>query len=353
MNKFLFHKAPSYRISRHIAFFVVIVLIFTLVLYSRSVDGQFLSLLKLTFFNALVFIGYAYLTIFLLIPLFLTERKFVLFAVSFLLLGFLLSVIKFSISDFLFYSSISPEFSETGSGLSARFVVVNTKDMSFIVALFVVAKFSKDWLIAEKQHHQLLKKYEELNLRLLQSHFEPHFLFNTLNNLYALSTSGSEKTLGVIQKFRRVLRFSIDEVQQKRVPVQKELEMIHNFIEIEQIRYGDRLHIETSITGTYENLEIVPFVLFTLVENCFRHGSSVDAGRPWIKLLFVFGKGKVKFEARNSIPGKCQSEVKIQEKGLAKLRQRLDLVYPRKYTLTVAGDKSEFLVNLELTLNQR
>jgi LytS/YehU family sensor histidine kinase len=327
------------------------VLIFSLVLYSRS-DGQsFLPLLKLTFINAIIFLGYGYLTIFILIPLFLSEQKYGWFALAFLLLGFFLSVIKISISDFIFYTSISPEYLSSKGILSLRYILVNTKDMSFIVALMIVVKYTKDWLIAEKQHQLLQTKYDELKLRLLQSHFEPHFLFNTLNNLYALSLINSAKTIDVIRKFKSILQFSINEAQLKRVPLKKELDMIQDFIEIERIRYGERLRVEYQVSGSTEKLEIAPFILFTLVENCFKHGSSPDAGKPWIELYLQSKEGRIVFETKNSIPTKCRSNQTFMEKGLTKLRQRLELIYSQRYSLILKGESMEFSVKLELKLS--
>lgn len=351
MNKFLFDTTLKYRIGRHLIFFVLLVLIFSLVLFSRSGDHEFLSLLKLTFINALFFMGYGYLTIFVLIPVFLSGRKYFWFGLVFLLTGFLLSALKLSISDFIFYTSISPEYLSSKGMLNFRYILINTKDMSFIVGLMVIVKFTKDWLIAEKQQKVLQKKYDELTLRLLQSHFEPHFLFNTLNNLYALSLVNSDKTPDVIRKFKRVLQFSITEAQLKRVPLKKEMEMIQDFLDIEQMRYGDRLRIEMKTMGSIENREIAPFILFTLVENCFKHGSSKDAGNPWINLSLRCENGIVRFEAKNSIPTKCQANQAFHERGLEKLRQRLELVYPKKYALNLKAEPMEFSVQLELILN--
>lgn len=351
MIKFLFHTNLKYRISRHILFFLLIVLVFSLVLYGSSVDQHFLPLLKLTFINAFIFLGYGYLTIFVLIPVFLLERQFFLFGLLFLFAGFFLSVIKLSISDFIFYSSFSPAFQSSKGLLNARYIFINTKDMSFIVGLLVIAKFTKDWLVVEKQHLALLKKYEELNLRVLQSHFEPHFLFNTLNNLYALSLSKSDKTLDVIRKFKRVLQFSINEAQLNKVPLSKEIELIQDFIEIEQIRYGERLQISNVITCNYDQLQIAPFLLFALVENCFKHGSSTDAGKPWIRLTLSCDNGFIRFMAKNSVPDKYKTTDTFQEKGLAKLRKRLDLIYPGKHILRLNEESMEFTVRLELNLN--
>lgn len=351
MNRFLFHTDLKYRLSRHITFFVIIVLVFTLVLFSRSHGQHFGELLLLTTLNAAFFLGYAYLMIFVIIPLFLPEKKYVLLGITFLTIGFLLSVLKLSISDFIFYSSISPEFIGSKGILNVRYILVNTKDMSFIVALFVIAKFTKDWLITENQQKQLEMKYTELKLRLLQSHFDPHFLFNTLNNLYALSLGNQRETLDVIQGFSRVLQFSITEAQKETVPVSEEMKMIEDFVRIEQIRYGNRLRVEIAATGDCPNQMIAPMLIFNLVENCFRHGSSTDMGQPWIHLSLVCEKGRICFEAKNSIPEKCNSPITIQEKGLSKLRQRLDIIYPKKYSLTLSEGSREFTAKLELDLN--
>ncbi len=350
MNKFLFHTELKYRLSRHIAFFVLLVTVFTLVLYSRSDAHSVWYFLKITFVNALIFLGYGYLTVFLLVPLFLPSHKYFYFAVSFLGLGFLLSALKLSVSDFIFYSSIAPEIMGSKGILNVRFILVNTKDMSFIAGLFVVVKFTKDWLIVENQSKSLQKKYDDLNLRMLQSHFEPHFLFNTLNNLYALSLGNPDKTLEVIRRFKRVLQFAITESRASKVPLQHEIEMIQNFVEIEQIRYGTRLRLNFRTTGNWENLEIAPLLLFTLVENCFKHGSSSDAGNPWIEISLKCTDGKLVFETRNSIPKLNPIPEPNQEKGLRRLRTRLGLIYPDKYLLELHEESERFDVKLELNL---
>lgn len=163
-------------------------------------------------------------------------------------------------------------------------------------------KLIKIWFEQQKEKFEIEKRTLQSELNLLKAQIHPHFLFNTLNNLYALSLINSEKTTDVIRKFKRILQFSIHDAQLKRVPLQKELDMIHDYIEIEQIRYGDRLRVEYQITGSAEKLEIAPFILFTLVENCFKHGSSADAGKPWIKLSLHVKDGLIIFETKNSIP---------------------------------------------------
>lgn len=350
MNKYLFHTTFKYRLCRHIAFFVIVVLVFTLVLFSRNSGQHFSQLLYITFINALFFLGFGYLILFVLIPRFLPGKKFFLLGISFLALGIFLSILKLSISDFIFYSSISPEFIGSKGLLSIRYILINTKDMSFIVALMVIAKFTKDWLITENQRKVLQNKYTKLNIRLLQPHFEPHFLFNTLNNIYALSFSDPVKTLDIIRKFKHLLQFSIIDAQKEKIHVSREIEMIEDFIQIEQIRYGERLHIENTVVGDFQDLVVAPFLMFTLVENCFKHGSSIDAGQPWIQLSLNCEKSRICFVAENSIPKKLRPVINIQEKSLLKLRQRLEIIYPNKYILILKESHQEFTAKLELDL---
>lgn len=263
----------------------------------------------------------------------------------------ILSAIKLSISDFIFYSAISPEFIGSKGMFTFRFMLINTKDMSFIVALLVIAKFSKDWVMAEKQYRVLRKKYDELNLKLLQRHFEPHSLFNTLNNMYSLSLRNFDETLDVICRFKRVLQFAIVDAQLEKVLLSREVEMINDYIRIEFLRYGTRLRLSNTIKGEINHQVIAPFLLFTLVENCFIYGSSNDAGYPWIELLLNCEKDKINFQTKNSIPNKIESTETGEYIHFKKLRQRLELIYPGKYNLLLQQKKQELTVKLDLVLS--
>lgn len=351
LDEFLFHRNLKYRVSRHMAFLAMIVLVFTWILHSRYPREPIYSLLVLILVNAAFFIGYSYLMLYVLIPRFLPQKNYFCFTLGFLVTGIVLSILKLSISDFIFYSSISPEYISSAGVLNTRYVLINTKDMSYIVALSVIAKFTKEWLIADAQKRSLELKYTQLKLRLLQSHFEPHFLFNTLNNLYALSLGNPQKMLDVIQRLSRVLRFSITEAQKPLVSVSEELDMIENYISIEQIRYGDRLLVESSVSGSCADKKIAPLLLFTLVENCFKHGSSTDAGKPWIYLSTICEKDRICFEAKNSIPQGMHAGMAAPGKGLSKLRERLELIYPKKYSLLIVEGSREFTAKLVIHLN--
>lgn len=351
MNKLLFDSKFNYRFGRHIAFFLLTVIAFTTLLFLQNGDGTFLHVLWLTFVNAIFFFSYAYLTIFLLIPEFLLKRKVLWFVLLFLLIGIGLSALKLVASDQIYYYAISPENIERTGIMNLRYIIVNSKDMTFIVALFCIAKFIKDFIHAEHNHKILEIKTKEAKRKLFQSQFDPHFMFNTINNLYALSLLNPEKTKDVIGRIKIVLNYIIEEIQKEYVRLQHEVALVENYIQLEKLRYGERLKVEFLKEGDFAAFFIPPMILFILVENCFKHGSSLDAGTPWIKIDVKTESAKILISVENSKPAKIQN-LKYQKKEhiqLTNLRKRLEIMYlPERFKLNITDAKNTFKVNIEL-----
>ncbi len=348
MNRFLFNNDLRYRLVRHFVFFAVTVLGFTFLVYLRNKNDGFAGALWITFVNSLFFFSYGYVTIFLLIPEFLLNRKAGWFVVLFLLIGVALSALKLMISDQIFYAALSPENSQSRGLFNFRFVVINTKDMTFIVALFCVAKFVKDFVHAEKTRKILQMETLEAKQRLYQSQFDPHFLFNTINNLYAISLLNPEKAIHVVARLKTVLHYIIDEIQNDFVALENEIVLVKNYIQLEKLRYGNRLKVDFIVDGNLQTAKIPPMILFFLVENCFRHGSSLDAGSPWIHVNIKPENDKIHLRVENSKPLK-NNTFKGGALPLSQLRKRLDVIYSRDgYNLKIDETDKSFSVNLEL-----
>lgn len=152
MSHFLYSQNFKYRLYRHLLFFCLTVLLFTLILFLRGAEKKVPGILFSVFINALFFFGYAYITIFLIIPEFVLKNRFFWGGLILVLVGVGLSSIKLLISSEIFYSSLSPENIENTGFFNLRYIIVNTKDMSFIVAVFCIAKFAKDYLYADKMN---------------------------------------------------------------------------------------------------------------------------------------------------------------------------------------------------------
>jgi len=351
MNRFLYENSIRFRVFRHILFFLITVLSFTLILYLQNGKDSFTNKLWITFINAIFFFGYAYITIFLLIPEFLLTRKVIWFILLFILIGIALSAIKLVVSDHIFYASIAPENIEHSGLMELRFIVVNTKDMTFIVALFCIAKYVKDYLYAESLRKNLEIQNKTAQAKLIQSQFDPHFLFNTINNMYALSLLNPLKTKEVIHRIKIVLRYIIDEIQKDFVELKDEISLVENYIQLEKLRYGNRLKVDYSFEQNLEQLKVPPMVLFFLVENCFKHGSSLDAGTPWIKIGLKTNEKIILLTTENSKPqivakGSTHEKTKYD---LKELRKRLEIIYHRDgFNLRVESLEHSFKVHLEL-----
>lgn len=352
LKELLYNKTFRYRGSRHVLFFAATVLLFSLVLWLSYPNRSWFNLLKLTFVNALFFFAYAYITIFLLIPEFLMKRKVAYFMLLFVLSGFGLSVLKLAFSETIFYAAIAPQFAATSGELGLRAIVMNTKDMSFIVAGFCVAKYVKDFVYVEQLRKALEAQKKNARQKLLHSQFDPHFLFNTINNLYALSLLQPAQTKEIIRRIKTILRYIIDHSQKEFVSLRQEIALVENYIQIEKLRYGARLKISLTTEGALDAAIVPPMVLFFLVENCFRHGSSLDAGVPWINIGVKAEAGQLCLCTENSKPGRGAAPVASDGEGIKNLRKRLDLLYsPGGYEWRVENRPSLFKLKLVLKNN--
>ncbi|MFV0590198.1 MAG: sensor histidine kinase [Draconibacterium sp.] len=354
MNKLLYNNGLWYRGSRHFLFFVSMVLLFSFVLLSQHPNESYLNLLKITLINALFFFSYAYITIFLLVPEYLLKHKVLYFILFFALVGIALSALKLLVSETIFYASISPGAVPESGIMSLRFIVMNAKDMTFIVAVLSIAKYVKDFLYAERLRKELEEEGRQAQQKLMQSQFDPHFLFNTINNLYALSLLNPEKTKEVILRIKEVLKYIIDESPKDSVLLSDEITLIENYIQLEKLRYGKRLKVSLETQGELNKVRIPPMVLFLLTENCFKHGSRLDAGIPWIKIAVNADDNKIVLQTENSFPKTATGNTTGNDAvhGLKSLEKRLTLLYQKDgYNLNINSEDSVFHVKLELKKN--
>ncbi len=350
MNRFIFDNSARFRIYRHTLFFLITLIVFTSVLSVQNNTESFSKTIWTVTVNAFFFFGYAYITIFLLIPELLLTKKIGWFALLFVLVGIALSALKLLVSDQILYSSISPENINRKGIFNLRFIIVNTKDMTFIVALFCIVKYIKDYFYAEKMRELVIIETKQAQRKLIQSQFDPHFLFNTINNLYAISLLNPIKTIEVIRRIKIVLKYIINEIQKEYVDLESEIELVKNYIQLEKLRYGSRLKVSLNVVGTLHSYKIPPMILFYLIENSFKHGSSLDAGSPWINVEIKTGTEKIILLVENSKPSN-PALANPDENQLKQLRKRLDIIYqPNGYELKINNTENTYRVYVELKL---
>jgi LytS/YehU family sensor histidine kinase len=185
---------------------------------------------------------------------------------------------------------------------------------------------------------------------LLKAQIHPHFLFNTLNNIYAFTLSASPKAPQMVKKLSGLLRYIIHECNQPRVPLEKELAMIRDYMELEKIRYEEQMDMTVDIRGNCENKMIAPLLLIPFVENSFKHGTSKMLSRPWVTLHVIVEENIFYLLLTNSKPeeyGNPHSEGGI---GLANVQKRLALLYPGNHVIKMTEEPRNFTVLLEINL---
>jgi LytS/YehU family sensor histidine kinase len=219
-----------------------------------------------------------------------------------------------------------------------------------VIAFTVVATFFKiglDRLILDKEQ-------KENELRHLKAQLNPHFLFNTLNNLYGLSVSGSAKLPDLMLKLSDLLRYSLYDTHQHYVPLQKELNYITNYLELERIRLSDRMDIVLEIRGDFSDRYITPLLLIVFIENSFKHFSAPPGYRGFVHITVNWQNGWLHMSVRNSVDPDYVPPKKDPAKGglgLNNARQRLALVYPKKHILVIRQEPESFNVDLEIDLS--
>ena len=351
MRQLLISQGNRFRLFRHLILFVLMVLLFSWVVHSSGDEElDFLESILLVFIHAIFFFGYAYLVVYLFIPRILLKGMVIRFLLAFLFSGLFISLLKFMISDLVFYEAITPEGGSFGRSLSLSAMLVNTKDMSFIVVIFALVKYARDHYILKSNIRELQQRALEAEISLLEHQMDPHVIFNNFNNLYSISLYRPELLGETIKKLRFVLHYLFMDSKQEKVALDREISMLENYIGLESLRFGERLRIGYSKEGETTGLLISPLILYPFVENCFIHGAGEDPDRSWIDISVKTEGNRLYFHAANSrMPGRGIDQQEKKGGGENSLR-RLELQYPNRHRLAIIDREDRHEVELNINL---
>ena len=201
---------------------------------------------------------------------------------------------------------------------------------------------------------QVLQKTTELDT--LRSQVNPHFLFNALNTLYAVALKEtSEKTADGIQKLGDMMRFMLHENNQERIPLRKEIEYLHNFLDLQRMRLdeGHEIDIRVNIQEPERDRYLAPMLLNPFVENAFKHGISLRQP-SWVYITLALDATKLYFKVHNSLHQKTGDDPEKNKPGIGldNVRKRLELLYPDHHTLDIQATESDYFVSLALETEQ-
>jgi LytS/YehU family sensor histidine kinase len=354
-------STPRYiRITEHLIFWLVALGLLTLY-FGGDKPNYWIPLRNNLYFMPL-HMGYFYVVAYLIIPRYLYPKKYISFFLALLacclLVGVLTRVVgTIYVDPYMFdlqkrlnipliWEKMDGTFVERV--FKPSYLISSIKSANLIVWIALSIKFFKMWY--ERRQAAL-----EAELNYLKGQIHPHFLFNTLNNLYSLTIRQSPKSPFVVMGLSDILRYMLYECSTELISLKRDIEIIESYIALERLRYEDRLELNLSVSGEIADREIAPLLMLPLVENAFKHGTSEKVGEAWISIDISLKSNNLKLKVSNSKPDSLPGDI-VRHKGnigLSNVKKRLEILYPDAHELKLFNEKDMFAAILEIQLDKR
>jgi len=340
----------------HLLFWFSIPVFLTLTQYNISIGGVFHT--QDEFYNITLIYGAVcnaslfYLLVFVVLPHYFKQNKYLPGILASLSLYILISVIEFILDYIVLTSIYSPTDSEMIFSSSGMFLYISNFMINLLFLIIAFAyRFTKDWFKSERINHQLKEEKLLSELQFLRSQINPHFLFNTLNNLFGMARQA--KAIPVadgIAKLSNMMRYMLYDSGVDEVSIEKEIKYIHDFIDLQKLRIksSNNINIDFQISNYSPKLKIAPLILIPFVENAFKHGVSLQNKSEIMIELKTIGN-KVDFNIRNTI-NKLHLNRNNESSGfgLKNVQKRLKIIYPNNHQLKINMEDNIYTVSLIL-----
>ncbi|MEM6377621.1 MAG: sensor histidine kinase [Bacteroidota bacterium] len=297
-----------------------------------------------------------YLLVYYQIPRLLQRKRYFQFLISFATSAYLFCII-YRLNNVYIAEPLAgqSDFKESliqiliESKFTIYFYLVKVYGFTLFFMLF---KYIRDRGEEKRKVETLLKEKANTELNFLKAQIHPHFLFNTLNNLYALTLDKSDDAPEVVAKLSEILDYMLYQCNDPEVLLQKEIELIQYYIDLEKLRYGERLQLQFKHQISNPAVKIAPLVLLSIVENAFKHGVSGAIENPKVDIHLKESKGILTFEVYNTKPNISQVDEKAYRKGIgtSNIKRQLQLVYPDHHEWIVDEKEKSYLVYLSIAL---
>lgn len=267
---------------------------------------------------------------------------FLVLAVS---LAFYRALSSYYVNPVIYGGALKP-----GGFFDIRRILMAIMDIGFVTGMAVAIKLVRIQLAAKEKEKELVRERMGAELKFLRNQTNPHFLMNTLNNIYALARKKSDDTPELVMKLSELLRFMLYESNEPFITLTDEIKVLTDYLELEKMRYNERLTVTFHKETDSEHYMIAPLLLLPFVENAFKHGVSETRFNSFIAIDMQVKEGILVFRIRNSREA-SGGPVKVNSIGLTNVRRQLELIY-KEYKLEASSDEHAFNVFLSLNLNK-
>jgi two-component system LytT family sensor kinase len=295
---------------------------------------------------------FVYYIFYFVIPLFL-ERSKVLTLISTSLLGFIVTAILYRCVDtFIYLPIFHPEI--TAAVFDPINIALASFDIFITASAATTIKMIRVHYASMDYEKELIREKLSSELDFLRAQTNPHFLFNTLNNLYGLARKKSEKTPDAVLMLSKIMRFMLYDCRSPRIPVSGESKVIRDYIELEKLRYNDRLTVHFEENLDAPSALIAPLLLLPFVENSFKHGAHSSTDAAEIKVRLTLKNNQLDFSVENTFDEEegFKKDLSASGIGLRNERRQLELLYPGCHELTISDENGWYKAHLQINLAQ-
>lgn len=330
------------KVLLHVAFWLMYAsYFFYAISFGKRGDLEWARIVPDFLFHIIMLLIVSYLNYFYFLPRLIRDRNVTRFLLSFLPVFMGLSYLLLLGKRYLIIGFVD---GKDGWAYSTRFALSVFMAVFFVTAFVGLLRFIEDYF--ELENRQLTSE-----LRFLKAQVNPHFLFNTLNNLYFLAVNQSDRTPEVVAKLSGMMRYMIHESNEEKVPLSREVEYMENYLDLEKLRLNEEVPIIFEVHGEISGVRITPLILITFLENAFKHGIGNTNGDSWITVSLKIEAGTLHYKVANSIVRQTEKTVREASGiGLTNARRRLQLSYPGKHDLSVTEDDERYRVHLTIDL---
>jgi hypothetical protein len=219
-----------------------------------------------------------------------------------------------------------------------------------VCAMFLVIRMLRLYYKKIEEKEVLLRENANAESQLLKARVHPHFLFNTLNNIYSYTYDRPADAASLAESLSGTMRYMIRDCEASLVPLEKELKMITDYIQLEKVRYGHRLSLTSTIQGSPDNKLIAPLLMIPFIENSFKHGASQMMEDPWIKMHIFIDSAMLQMEVSNNKPLYPMPPQQKRGIGLKTVRKRLELLYPGNHHLEIDAAQGTYKTTIRIPL---
>ncbi|MCQ0111798.1 Histidine kinase [Zhouia amylolytica] len=289
-----------------------------------------------------------YFNIYFLIPRFILKKKYLEYAILFVICLGAHYVIRSGLNFWLVTEDIWPEAEGGQRPFGFNHIVAVVVGELYVVGLTSAIKFFADYIYERNKNQQLRELQYQTELKYLKSQIQPHFYFNTLNNLYALTLKKSSLASDVVLKLSEIMQYIIYDANKKKVDLIQEINYIDNYVELEKIRFGNLVDINIGISGDIDNIKVAPLIFLPFIENAFKHGLRNTNGMT-LDIDFERLDGQLLFKCKNTFNANARSN-NLNGIGVKNVERRLDILYGNKHKLDIFDKDDTYEVLLQVPI---